>query len=321
MDPSKRVCLKNLPQDCTKREIAELVRNRTGAQPHSIDLGLSDDGKPRSYAHFSCEGAKHVIEVLGSGVMLRDSVVQAFSAHPHYSWRYAEARRKRERAEEAEMSARASYWEKVRERLSRRSRPGELPTKPPRDFYATKRCYARVAAEIAQAARAAHDSRVHANRSSSSTRSHTAHNGDANRGAAQAAADGSVWGPSAWCKPSHDGTVSDRKHYATGQNDATAAGSAPPHEMTRAAEPCPIGPDATSSANRAGAGAGQTNRGRAAGGKFIAKRKTPAKSEITAASTAVVPDAAPPIPVVSKEERKLSGLQSKLAALKARLMK
>ncbi|TPP48369.1 hypothetical protein CGC21_13595 [Leishmania donovani] len=157
MDPSKRICLKNLPEGCTKREIAELVRNRTGTPIHSIDLGLDADGKTRRYAHFSCEGAKHVLEVLSAGVSLRDSTIYAHPAKAHYSFRYAEARRKREREEAEEKERLEAFWAATRQRFLDRTNGGELPkSKTPKDFYASKRRYARIAAEIAQTSRNAH---------------------------------------------------------------------------------------------------------------------------------------------------------------------
>ncbi|EPY30065.1 hypothetical protein AGDE_09630 [Angomonas deanei] len=160
MDPSKRICLKNLPEKCTKRELAEFIRNRTGAQPHSIDLGLDSEGNIRRYAHFSCEGAKNVLEVLAGGAALRDSMVYAHSANPHYSFRYAEARRKREREDEEAEKQQKEFEEESRKRFLARTNGGVLTVKdgkkPPKSFYVLKQKYANIASEIAQKSREAH---------------------------------------------------------------------------------------------------------------------------------------------------------------------
>lgn len=157
METAKRICLKNLPEKCTKREIADLVKNRTGAQPHSIDLGFDAEGEIRRYAHFSCEGAKSVLEVLGGGAVLRGVTVTAYPANVHYSYRYAEATRKREREEAEEKQNLESFWASHREHFLKHTNGGELPTKkPPKSFYATRQRYASIAAEIAAKCRAAH---------------------------------------------------------------------------------------------------------------------------------------------------------------------
>ncbi|CAG9583780.1 conserved hypothetical protein [Leishmania major strain Friedlin] len=259
MDPSKRICLKNLPEGCTKREIAELVRNRTGTPIHSIDLGLGADGKTRRYAHFSCEGAKHVLEVLSAGVTLRDSTIYAHPAKSHYSFRYAEARRKREREEAEEKAQLEAFWAAARQRFLDRTNGGELPrNKIPKDFYAAKRKYARIAAEIAQVSRNAH----------------AAAGGDAAyaehpRGAAHAA----PFFSGADCGTNSAPRATSKNHATSGGGDANAA-------------------------------------------KKCASTLTAAKSKALAA----VPPPPPP-PEPTKEERKLSGLQAKLAALKEKLKK
>lgn len=271
MDPSKRICLKNLPEGCTKREIAELVRNRTGTPIHSIDLGLDTDGQTRRYAHFSCEGAKHVLEVLSSGVTLRDSTIYAHPAKTHFSFRYAEARRKREREEAEEKEQLAAFWDAARQRFLDRTNGGELPkTKPPKDFYASKRKYARIASEIAQTSRTAH---------AAAAGGGAGHHHDYARGAAHATSSSSYAHTDAGAAVvrDHDG--------ATGAAAVSAPGVGP--------SPKKRGPRA------AAAGAG--------------KPKAPA------AAAALPPPPPPPEP--TKEERKLSGLQAKLAALKEKLKK
>eukprot|EP00796_Vickermania_ingenoplastis_P005168 gene5168-3716_t len=161
MDPSKRICIKNLPDNCTKREIAEMIRSRTGAQPHSIDLGVDADGNTRKYAHFSCEGAKNVLEALSAGCSLRGNPIDAMPAKVHFSYRYAQARQKREREEAAEVEAREAFWEGVRRRLEEKGRCGEIASPPRRlrPFYFEKQKYATVASEIAARCREAFKAR------------------------------------------------------------------------------------------------------------------------------------------------------------------
>ncbi|CBZ26099.1 conserved hypothetical protein [Leishmania mexicana MHOM/GT/2001/U1103] len=274
MDPSKRICLKNLPEGCTKRELAELVRNRTGTPIHSIDLGLDADGKTRRYAHFSCEGAKHVLEVLSTGVSLRDSTIYAHPAKTHYSFRYAEARRKRERAEAEEKEQLEAFWAASRQRFLDRTNGGELPkNKIPKDFYASKRKYARIAAEIAQMSRNAHA----AARGGAAYAEHP-------RGAAHAAPPFS----GADCGTNSAYRAASKDHGTSG--GGAAAACEPP---------------------RTTAGGGDANAA-----KKCASRLTAAKSQ----APAVAPPPPPP-PGPTKEERKLSGLQAKLAALKEKLKK
>ncbi|KAH9582154.1 hypothetical protein LSM04_006486 [Trypanosoma melophagium] len=158
MDPSKRICLKNIPPDCTKREIAEFIRNRTGAQPHSIDLGLTDDGRPRRYAHFSAEGAKNIFPVL-TGAVWRGCTITALQATPHYSYRLAEARRKQQERERAEAAQRTAYLKYCTEKWLAKT-GGELTAgRAPKSFYATRQRYAAVAAEIARKLREEHKSK------------------------------------------------------------------------------------------------------------------------------------------------------------------
>ncbi|KAG5490126.1 hypothetical protein JKF63_00245 [Porcisia hertigi] len=269
MDPSKRICLKNLPEGCTKREIAELVRNRTGTPIHSIDLGVDADGNTRRYAHFSCEGAKHVLEVLGAGVVLRNSTIYAHPAKEHYSFRYAEARRKREREEAEEKEKLEAFWASSKQRFLERTNGGELSVKKaPKDFYASKRKYARIAAEIAQVSRNA-----------------------------RAAANGST---------RHAGHVHDAAYGTSSSAAATDMSCAYPAASTDHAAP-----------SVAAAAAGEKKRATAGSGSANAAKKRPPRP---AAAKPQAPPAAPP-PGPTKEERKLSGLQAKLAALKEKLKK
>jgi hypothetical protein len=277
MDPSKRICLKNLPAGCTKREIAELIRNRTGTPIHSIDLGLGPDGETRRYAHFSCEGAKHVLEVLGSGVTLRDSLVYAHPAKMHYSFRYAEARRKREREEAEEKEQLDAFWAASKQRFLDRTNGGELPQgKLPKDFYASKRKYARIAAEIAQ----------------------TFRNQSCGFGGAAAANSGSGAGRV--------------DHARAAAYEATNAASSSYEEK---------GPNTSSVDPPTASVAADTNLPHAA--HPHAGKKRPQRSAAAAKAKAKAPAAPqpPPPPEPTKEERKLSGLQAKLAALKEKLKK
>lgn len=271
MDPSKRICLKNLPEKCTKREIAELIRNRTGTPIHSIDLGLGPDGETRRYAHFSCEGAKHVLEVLAGGVTLRDSTLSAHAAKMHYSFRYAEARRKREREEAEEKEELEAHWAASTQRFLDRTNGGELSkAKPPKNFYASKQKYARIAAEVAQTFR---------NKSG--------------------AAHGSGHGGAARPEHSRGGAAHPTSSPAHGNEEQKDSGRGEG-----------VDPTAASAADaRPHAFAGKKRPPRAAAAAK-AKAKAP-----------TAPPPPPPPPEPTKEERKLSGLQAKLAALKEKLKK
>ncbi|KAK7199969.1 hypothetical protein NESM_000045400 [Novymonas esmeraldas] len=278
MDPSKRICLKNLPDGCTKREIAELVRNRTGTPIHSIDLGLDSDGQTRRYAHFSCEGAKHVLEVLSTGVVMRDSTIYAHPAKTHYSFRYAEARRKREREEAEAQEQLDAFWAASRQRFLDRTNGGELPkNKAPKDFYASKRKYAKIAAEIALTSRRAH------------------------AGVAMGSGAGYMDHPNGAAHAVSSAAVDD---CAAGSSDASPAG----HQA------------ASSSAAAVSGGPHRAAGGNAAAAAGASKKRAPraAAAKSTPAPVAAPP---PPPPEPTKEERKLSGLQAKLAALKEKLKK
>nr|CAJ2481867.1 unnamed protein product [Leishmania braziliensis] len=272
MDPSKRICLKNLPEGCTKREIAELVRNRTGTPIHSIDLGLDPDGQTRRYAHFSCEGAKHVLDVLNAGVALRNSTIYAHPAKMHYSFRYAEARRKREREEAEEKEQLEAFWAASRQRFLDRTNGGELPkNKAPKDFYASKRKYARIAAEIAQMSRNVHAAAggdVYAEHPRGATRTPASFSGaDCRTNSTQRAA-------------SRDQSTLDGGFAATGEPRRTTAGG---------------------------------------GAVKAAKKRAPRPTASRSKAPVAAPPPPPPPPEPTKEERKLSGLQAKLAALKEKL--
>ncbi|EAN78110.1 uncharacterized protein TEOVI_000526500 [Trypanosoma equiperdum] len=155
MDPSKRICLKNIPPECTKREIAEFIRNRTGGQPHSIDLGLDSNGRVRRYAHFSVEGAKNVVSAL-TGATWKGVTVSALHANPHYTYRLAESRRRREHLESEEKQQREELLRRKTERWLAKT-GGELPKgRPPKPFFASRQRYAEVASEIAKKSREEH---------------------------------------------------------------------------------------------------------------------------------------------------------------------
>jgi RNA recognition motif-containing protein len=154
MDPAKRLCIKNLPPDVTKKDIAELIKKRTRAQPQYIDLGTRDDGTPRRYAHVTVEGLKSVMEAI-NGVDLRGFNVVVEQANPHYSFALAEARRKREREENAEVEAQQKRTEELIERWN--NMPCTITKdKPPKSFYHNKQRYASVASQIAKQGREQH---------------------------------------------------------------------------------------------------------------------------------------------------------------------
>jgi hypothetical protein len=151
MDPAKRLCLKNLPPDITKADIADIIKKRTRAQPRYIDLGVRDDGTPRRFAFVSVEGLKTVMEAI-NGVTLRGFNIIAEQAKPHYSFALAEAKRKREREEETEAEERQQRAELL---LAKWAAQPETITKekPPRPFYGAKQKYGRIASEIAAKSR------------------------------------------------------------------------------------------------------------------------------------------------------------------------
>nr|CCC93831.1 conserved hypothetical protein [Trypanosoma congolense IL3000] len=259
MDPSKRICLKNIPPECTKRDIAMFIRNRTGAQPHSIDLGLDNNGCVRRYAHFSVEGAKNVIHTL-TDTSWNGVTVSALPAKPHYTYRLAEARRQRERQEAEERQQREEFCrEKTEKWLARTG--GELPKgKPPKSFYASRQRYAEIAAEIAKNCR-----EEHKNKRLQWTRTpHTSAEDCVSGGAAQ------VVPPGGW--PSGSPKYNQRSKRKGGAADFFANGV-----KRRKTEHAAVPPKET-------------------------RQEEPIK---------------PPPP--TKEERKMSGLQAKLAALRAKI--
>lgn len=154
MDPAKRLCIKNLPPDVTKKDVADLIRKRTRAQPQYIDLGTMEDGNPRRYAHVTVEGLKGVMEAI-NGVAIRDYNVIVEQAKPHYSFAIAEARRKREREETEREEAVEKRAEELRERWS--NQPNTITKeKPPKSFFYNKQRYASVASQIAKQCRERH---------------------------------------------------------------------------------------------------------------------------------------------------------------------
>lgn len=154
MDPSKRMCIKNLPPDVTKKDLADLIRKRTRAQPQYIDLGLLEDGTPRRYAHVTVEGLKGVMEAI-NGVDIRGFNVIVEQAKPHYSFALAETRRKREREEREAEETLAKRAEELIERWN--NQPDTITKeKPPKSFYHNKQRYATVASQIAKQSRDKH---------------------------------------------------------------------------------------------------------------------------------------------------------------------
>lgn len=153
-DPAKRLCLKNLPPDVTKKDIAELIRKRTRSQPQLIDLGQDDEGNTRRYAHVTVEGLKSVLEAL-NGAPLGGYNIIAEQAKPHFAFLVATDKRKREREEREEEESRAAkaaevirFWE---------SQPTTIcKERPPKSFYHSKQKYAAVASAIARQCRESH---------------------------------------------------------------------------------------------------------------------------------------------------------------------
>ncbi|CCW60109.1 unnamed protein product [Phytomonas sp. EM1] len=283
MDPAKRICLKNLPEGCTKREIAELVRNRTGIQPHSIDLGLNSEGRTRNYAHFSCESTKNVLEVLGNGIMMRDSVVYAYPANPHFTYKYMEARRKREREEEKEARERSEFWEAYRASALARFPDGEpVKIKPPKPFYASRQKYYAIAAEIAEKCR---------------KNFHEAH-------------------PS----PHHGATAtnSSSSHHHHSREDDTDNGAAATPTSAAEIKEVDKGREGNAYAARVRQPFSRSHRPHEANKTRGGKVTNQAAQEDTKASKTVI---APTPLLPSKEERKLSSLQARLLSLGAKIYK
>ncbi|RNF26575.1 uncharacterized protein Tco025E_01345 [Trypanosoma conorhini] len=277
MDPSKRICLKNIPPDCTKREIAEFVRGRTGAQPHSIDLGLDREGSIRRYAHFSVEGAKNVISAL-SGALWRDVEVTALPAKPHYMYRLAEARRQRERQEAEERACLEAAWKEFTARWMEKT-GGELRRgKAPKSFYATRRRYGEVASEIARRLREEHRRKraAYSPREANATQGHRCQREEA------------------------------RWQQRGGEAEVVASTAAVEPAVNRR----PQERDPSRSKSNL-----HYKRPRGVGDVSV-KREKKQKTEDTVVTTQKEPQQ-PTGP--SKEERKLSGLQAKLAALRAKM--
>lgn len=268
MDPSKRICLKNLPENTTKREIAEMIRSRTGAQPRSIDLGVDSEGNPRRFAHFSCEGAKNVLEALSAGCSLKGQPVNAMAAKAHYSYRIVQARKKREREEEEENKLKEKFWASLRQRLEAKGEVGELSATPKRlrSFYYAKQKYAAVASEIAAKSRAAFRA-THPQRSFSKQLTKVSNN---------------------YTETSHSDA-----HTELAAANVKVGDNAPfLGKSVKARPPVPN------------------------------SKKHRSTHKNTTVSAAEAPPSPPPTSVeVTKAERKLSGLQAKLALLKEKLKK
>lgn len=255
MDPAKRMILKNLPPEVTKKEIADLIRKRSRSQPMHIDLGVNEDGTTRRYAHVSVEGLKGVIEAI-NGVPIRDHHVIAEQAKPHFSFKIVEANRKREREERDAEELRKQRAESFLAKCL--AQDNITKDKPPRPFYHSKLKYSRIASEIAQKCRQEHENK--------------------------------------------NGPLQARSTaYPTERQQADAAAAA----------------SSTAAQNADATGAAQRSNSKWAGkGGNAAHRQKPKgeKKEVVPEPPKVV---VPPPP--TKEERKLSGLQAKLAALKEKL--
>jgi hypothetical protein len=148
MDPAKRMCLKNLPPDVTKKDIADLIKKRSRSQPQYIDLGLKEDGTPRRYAHVTVEGLKSVIENI-NGALLNGYNVIAEQAQPHFAFKLLEAKRARERAEREAEEERQRAVDAMNARLQEQGNTITVENAP-KSFYHNKQRYARIGAEIAK---------------------------------------------------------------------------------------------------------------------------------------------------------------------------
>lgn len=273
-----------------------MVRNRCGVQPHSIDLGVDENGATRKYAHFSCEGAKNVVEALSGGCSLRGSVIQVLPAKIHYTFRLAQAREKREREENDEKEKLDAFWSSVRQRLEKNGNCGEISSnrRKLRSFYYGKQRYGVIASEIASKFRAQHLARF-----PSSNR---------NRPCRIAS---SFSAPPAECSP----TTSEGLH-PVGEENLHTSTHAVETVMNTAPLQCTSGPNLIrtrfSKKEKGIERKGQTKD------KPTASRESQA---LPGTSNNVGKPAPPPSTEVSKRERKLSGLQGKLALLKLKLNK
>lgn len=254
MDPAKRICLKNLPPDVTKADIADIIKKRTRAQPRYIDLGTLDDGTPRRFAHVSVEGLKSVLEAI-NGVGLRGFNIIAEQAKPHYSFALAEAKRKREREEEQEEESRRQRAQELLEKWA--AQPETITKeKPPRPFYGGKQKYSRVASEIAAKCREA---------------------------------------------------AKARKASSSGYGFPTRSNRYTAEPGTATSEPV------QSSSNQ------QTSAAPESTAKPLDRRGPRKNVRREAVAAPVAPPQPPPPPQPTKEERKLTGLQAKLAALREKM--
>lgn len=273
-----------------------MIRNRCGVQPHSIDLGVDENGATRRYAHFSCEGAKNVAEALSGGCSLRGNVIQVLPAKIHYTFRLAQAREKREREENEEKEKLDAFWTSVRQRLEKNANCGEISSNPRklRSFYYGKQRYGVIASEIASKCRMLHLARF-----PSSNRNRP-------------------------CRIS-----SSFSSLPAECSSATSEGLLPVGEENLHIS-TPIAETAMNSAPLRSTSGAISKKLRFSKGEKGAERKEQKKEKITVStesqalprSSHGVEIAAPsPSTEVSKRERKLSGLQSKIALLKLRLTK
>ena len=153
-EPSKRLFLGNLPEDVTKKDVADFIRRRTRANPMHMEIGKTKKGDG-CFAHCTVEGLKTVIEALND-MPLKNNRVVAAAAKPHYVAALQQARKERERREREVEDAKVKAQAEIDEKLQQLRESGEkqiLP--PPKPFYQRRQQYSKIASEIAAKCRAA----------------------------------------------------------------------------------------------------------------------------------------------------------------------
>lgn len=146
-EPSKRMVLKNLPPDCTKKDIIDFIKNRSRSQPSNIELGKRPDGTQNRFAHVTVEGMKALCEVI-NGIPIKGFAITAEPAKPHFSIAMRDAKRARENAEKEEEAAQEAAREEMMERI--RNAPPQLKGVKVKSFYYYKQKYAEAARKIAE---------------------------------------------------------------------------------------------------------------------------------------------------------------------------
>eukprot|EP00744_Colponema_vietnamica_P017263 GILI01024241.1.p1 GENE.GILI01024241.1~~GILI01024241.1.p1 ORF type:complete len:259 (-),score=65.67 GILI01024241.1:95-871(-) len=146
-EPSKRLVLKNLPPDCTKKDIIDFIKNRSRSQPSNIELGKRPDGSQNRFAHVTVEGMKALCEVL-NGIPIKGHAITAEPAKPHFSIAMRDAKRTRENEEKEAETTAAAAKEEMLERI--RNGPPQLKGVKVKSFFYYKQKYAEAAKKIAE---------------------------------------------------------------------------------------------------------------------------------------------------------------------------